>query len=194
MTAALGAQRRGSCSHAALATWEQQPRRWAVTRRRRRRRRGHGLVLGRSGHGPIRVVGWRRDCLSRSDIGLVSARPGASQDHRSRWSRAAARLSRRLVWYVIVVTSDDLLAELAACGAELFWPAPGPPDRAARPRTRGRATVMKNFSGAGFEALTGREHHPTCVVPDRVAGPGRRAGRRDGPGAPGRFDGVLIAV
>jgi hypothetical protein len=134
------------------------------------------------------------DCLSRSDIGLVSARAGASQDHRSLWSRATARPSRCLVRYVIVVTSDDLRVEPAACGPELSGPLPDPLIGRPGPCTGGRATVTKNFSGAGFEALAGREHHPTCVVPDRESGPGRRAGRRDGLGAPGRFDGVLIAV
>lgn len=98
------------------------------------------------------------------------------------------------IWHVIVITFDDLLGELAACGAESFRPAPGARGGPPRARAGGRPTVTKNFSGPGFESVDGRELHPTCAVPIRVSGTDRGEGGQEGPGAPVRFDGVLIAV
>ena len=140
---------------------------------------------------PEAGVGWT---VSRSDIGLVSA--GNGRVTRSSLSVGAGqgRASRLPVRYVIVVT------------LMIFWPGPAArkpelsrPSRETRtgpsgPRSEGHATVTKNFSEPGFESSAGRELHPTCAVPIRLPGPGRRGDVWEGLGALGRFDGVLIAV
>lgn len=125
------------------------------TQGRRRPGRGTGPLIVRGGRGrrlalgPIRGLGLCRRRLSRSDIGLVSGRRGLSQDPRSLWSRGAVRPSRRLVRHVIVVTSDDLPAELAGCRPELFWTASGLPHGAARAPCGGPGDRHKEFSEGG---------------------------------------------
>lgn len=145
-----------------------------------------GAVAGGSGPAP--------GARSRSDIGLVSGPDGGVTRSLRAVVTGRSESSAPPVWHVIVITFDDLLGELAACGAGSFWPAPeargGPP----RARTGGRPTVTKNFSGPGFESSAGRELHPTCAVPIRVSGTDGGEGGRDLPGTPVRFDGVLIAV
>ena len=140
---------------------------------------------------PQTGIGWS---VSRSDIGLVSARAGPV----TRSSLAVVAGHGQVVpatgRHVIVVTSGDLLVELAGVGQKSSGRLPGSRTGPPEPRAGGRETVTKNFLRVGFESRAGRENHLTCVVPNRVPGPGRCGAHRDRPGGPGRFDGVLIAV
>jgi len=140
---------------------------------------------------PETGVGWS---VSRSDIGLVSGGSGPV----TRSSRSVAGGPRRVVQlpvrYVIVVTLMIFRVGLAAGRPELFRPPWRVRTGPSGPPARGHATVTKNFSEPGFESSAGWELHPTCAVLIRLPGTGRPGGAGDGPEAPGRFDGVLIAV
>jgi len=78
-----------------------------------------------------------------------------------------------------------------ASGLELSWSSSEGSQRGWRGLP---APVMKNFSEAGFDGEGGWERGFTCVILDRVTGPGGRGSLRERRGAPRRFDGVLIPV
>jgi hypothetical protein len=140
---------------------------------------------------PEAGVGW---AVSRSDIGLVSGGPGPVTRSSLSVDAGPGRALRLPVRYVIVVTLTIFWLGRRRGSQNFSRPSRGTRTGPSGPRSGDHAAVTKNFSEPGFESSAGRELHPTCAGPIRLAGPGRRGDVWEGLGALGRFDGVLIAV